>query len=233
MCLVKNIYIGGVFRVKKLSIWHKLIFVLIFFCLGFSMFLLYTVKDLNDKIYPGVSINNIDLSGKTKEEATTIIKRSLNKDIKGAFKLKSPNKTYVIFFNDLNLKYDLDSTVHEAFLYGKNFSVIKKFSLLMNSKAVNMHFKILYDENKLKNSISLIEKQINKNPINAEINGITSDVLSFTPSVEGHRLNKEDLLKQINGSLNTLQNPNSIVEIKLRIDTFPPKINDESVRKRI
>ncbi|BDR87098.1 peptidoglycan binding domain-containing protein [Clostridium tetani] len=198
---------------KKLSIWHILIFILIFFSLGFYIFLLYTVKNLNDKIYPGVSVNNIDLSGKTKKEAASIIEKSLTNNIKGAFKLKSSNKTYVVSFEDLNLKHDLNSTVEEAFSYGKNFSSFKKFSLLMNSKPVNISSKVLYNKNKLQNSIFSIEKEINKNAIDAKINGITSGVLSFTPGVEGHRLNKKDLLEEINRNLSTLQNPNSIVEI--------------------
>ncbi|RXM78583.1 hypothetical protein DP144_02830 [Clostridium tetani] len=231
MYLVKNICIGGVCGMKKLSIWHILIFILIFFSLGFYIFLLYTVKNLNDKIYPGVSVNNIDLSGKTKKEAASIIEKSLTNNIRGAFKLKSSNKTYVVSFEDLNLKHDLNSTVEEAFSYGKNFSSFKKFSLLMNSKPVNISSKVLYNKNKLQNSIFSIEKEINKNAIDAKINGITSGVLSFTPGVEGHRLNKEDLLEEINKNLSTLQNPNSIVEIKLKVDTYPPKINDKNLRK--
>ena len=195
------------------------------------MFLLYTTKDLNDKIYPGVSVNNVDLSGKTKKEAINTIKKNLPHDIKGAFKLNGPNKTYVIYFKDLNIKYDLDSTIQEAFLYGKNFSSFKKFSILMNPKPVNISTKILYDKNKLENSISSIEKQINKSPVDAKINGITSGVLSFTPGIDGNKLYKENLLKEVKNNIINLQNPNSIKEINLKVNTYKPKINSETLRK--
>ncbi|MEL5865158.1 VanW family protein [Clostridium cochlearium] len=216
---------------KKVSIWNKLIFILIFFSLGFYIFLIYTTKNLQDKIYPGVSINNIDLSGKTKKEAIDIIKKDLSNNLKGAFKLKDSNKTYVISFKDLNLKYDLNSTVEEALSYGKNFSSLKKFSILMNSKPVKMYSKVLYDKNKLDSSINSIEKEINKNPVNAKINGITNGILSFTPGTQGRKLNKEELLKEINNKFKNLQDPNSIIEIKVKVDNYDPKINDETLKK--
>lgn len=195
------------------------------------MFLIYTTKDLNDKIYPGVSIDNVDLSSKTKKEAMNIIKKNLPCDIKGAFKLNGPNKTYVIYFKDLNIKYDLDSTIKKAFSYGKDFSSFKKFSLLMNPNPVNISTKILYDKNKLENSISSIEKEVNKSPIDAKINGITSGVLSFTPDIDGNKLDKENLLKEIKSNITNLQNPNSIKEINLKVNTYKPKTSSENLRK--
>ena len=110
-------------------------------------------------IYPGVFVDGIDLSGKTKAESRKIIEDNYlnevgNKEIN--IEINDISVTY--HYSDIDAKYDVDKMVNSAFEYGKKSGLFMK-NRIIEGKEENVHITgFEYDKDKLK---VLEEKIIN------------------------------------------------------------------------
>ena len=169
----------GIFKKEKKSTvldiaFHSIIGILIFFIviaiLATIVIFLYLIfeKNFADKIYPGVHLNDINLSGMTYEQANTLLKKEVS-DI---------NQNGVIFYYyDFNstasdtlrkatvyplvssfsgdiayevINFNLNKTIEEAFEVGRGQSFLvnlrNKIDTYLNSREVDVYFEVNKEE---------------------------------------------------------------------------------------
>lgn len=149
-----------------------------------------------DKIYPKVFINDIDMTGKTKEEAIKILKSKIiipNKQII----INASGKKYVLNTKDLKSHNNIEEIVNKAFSYGENLSSTKKSELIKSSKEKKLRTTETFNKDIIINLLNKIEKEVNQNEKNASIKGIKSSNILINNHIKGKKLNKEKLHKDI------------------------------------
>ncbi|MHC1720283.1 MAG: VanW family protein [Clostridiaceae bacterium] len=169
--------------------------------IGMSAIGYNTVKAWDNLVYPKVLVDGIDLSGKTKEEAVAILAENhgnaiLNKKIN----IEVEGQVYSLEYSKLNPSYDFNAAVDQAFSYGKNLSMSGKFSAIKFSKEKNVELGLKYNKAPINELIATIEKQYNKEAVNAKLN--INSGFSITPEQNGTKLNREDLEKELYSKIN-------------------------------
>lgn len=120
------------------------------------------------KIYPGVTVAGIDLSGKTPEEAIRILSgftppSKIVLTISGS----KTNPTIEIPTDSLSVKYDYNKTADAAYKFGRTgnpvFDAGEILSSIFKTKTIGLRFSI--DEETLSKSISTVAGQIGNDPV--------------------------------------------------------------------
>lgn len=119
----------------------------------------------------------------TKEQALAFIKEKYDKPLKNNFiTLVCKGKEYNIPYNSLNINYNIEEIVEEAFRYGKDQNTRNKFLAIKKPQEKQFTAKFTYDNKPVDEILSTIEKSLNKKAKNASItrkNGkfyITSEI---------------------------------------------------------
>ncbi|WP_332849083.1 peptidoglycan binding domain-containing protein, partial [Clostridioides difficile] len=165
---------------------------------GFTYF--FNSKFLyNGKIAKNVYIEGVNVSDMTKAEA---LKAITDKYTPEDLNLAYDGKKYTISPKDIDLKYDTEDVVKDAYestKKGSYFQNLKKYIDIRVNKA-NMKIKAEYDEAKLSSKVSSIADSINVKMKNASIS-VGSGGLSYTDSVVGREFdlaaNKESIYNMI------------------------------------
>jgi vancomycin resistance protein YoaR len=185
-----------------------IIIILLLVILGVSGFYGYMHSYTNkwtSLVYPGVKIEEVDISGKTLSEATDMITKKyehtiLTKNIN----IKTPLKTYSLNYAKLNARYNIEEVVATAFNYGKNLKLYDKYNLIRKPESKVLNLKFVYDQKPVKLLISNIKKELDIAPVNGSITinqgyfEIKSDLKGY--KIMGDKLEKE-ILSKINGDI--------------------------------
>ncbi len=137
---------------------------------AFTTYQYNNIKYYNNLIYPGVSVEGVDLSGKTKEEAKKIVQEKYwNKLLSKNINVKAKDKTYTLKYSDLKPTSNLDNVLKDAEAYGKNLIIFKRYSLIKNKTPKNYSINFKYDKKVIESLMSKIEKDVNVSPIDASL----------------------------------------------------------------
>src|SRR5690349_14776271 len=105
-------------RKKKIIVISSIVAVLILAFAGSTSYIYTTISKYNNLIMPGVSIEGIDISGQTVEEAVKLISDKYEKEVsKRNIIIKAEDKQYTMGYSDINLKYNIQETVDAAYQY--------------------------------------------------------------------------------------------------------------------
>ncbi|WP_024622274.1 VanW family protein [Metaclostridioides mangenotii] len=208
------------FKEKKLGIVLLGIAVLlILIILSFNKFFLY-----NGKIAKNIFIQGVEVSNMTQDQALKTVKakykpRNLN--------LEYDKKNYKIHAKDINLKYDIDGAVKEAYNMTKKdsyFGNVKKyFGLLFNKEDINI--KTSFDEAKLSTKVSEIANDINIKMENAAV--VIDGGINYKDAITGKEfdvaVNKEAIYEKINKKDTKL--------LHIKVNLKKPEITLDQVKK--
>lgn len=177
-------------RKKKKRNIYIIIAVIIFIILSLSAFLVLTnkkVKSWENKIYNGITINGIDVSGKTKEEAKLLISADLiDKVDDKSITIKSKNENVVVPYEKIKPQYKIDDAINEALSSGKNEGLFSKNSYI--NKGMNKNIEVLfgYDNEVMATYLNELNEKIMVEPQNAKlkINGDKIEVIAQKNGLE-------------------------------------------------
>lgn len=148
-----------------------------------------------DKISKNTYINEIDVSGMTKIEA---IKELEKKYTIGNIKLSYSSDTWDISPKDISLKYNLEDTVEKAYKFnkGKSFGGNLINTIKSNfGKVNNLEVSTEYNEEKLKDKIENIAKEIDVEVKDASIS-IGGSNINITEDQSGLKVNVGDSVSE-------------------------------------
>ena len=79
-------------------------------------------SDWDKLIYPNIKVMDVNIGGKTEEEARALLKEKFQDKVsEKIIKITYEDKTYAIEYSKLNARYNIDKVINEAFSYGKGF----------------------------------------------------------------------------------------------------------------
>lgn len=161
--------------IKKNKNWKWLLVVVIIFFIAFLLLLslyLFFENKYKNKIYPGVSVGRIDLSGATKSEVKKILNNKINLFNQNGVTFHYGDEKTVLFpvissfESDLAyqiINFDIDKTVDKAYSIGRNDkffkNLINKINALIERKSIELVIEINSEEIEkiLKEKLSLLE----------------------------------------------------------------------------
>lgn len=216
--------------------WVKPVIILSILTLILLIFsMIFAIININsNKIISGISINNIEVSGLTKEEAKekleTIIKEKTSKEIM----LKYQDFETELSPELIEVKYDLDNAVDVAFQVGRNgnffannytilFTLLGKKNIDIN---INMNEEIL--EKTLKTAGANMPGAIKEASYYIE-----DDNLKITKGTKGIAINYEDVKNKIKEALKEIDSNNkNFIEMSI-IEKEPDKIDIDKIYEEV
>lgn len=135
-------------HLKKLCI--IIILIILFLFLIFSViFSLININ--NNKIFKNISINNIDISNMTKEEAKSYISDIIRtKSSNNISFTDNEESVFTSSFENLNIEYNITETVNKAFNIGRSSNIFKSnfeiVSLFFNNKNLSLDITLNNDK---------------------------------------------------------------------------------------
>lgn len=135
--------------------------ILLFFCIFSTAFAL--INNNSSKIVEGVSVNGIDLSGLTTDEATQKLTDKFSKKLDSTLTLKYGDYTSeIIPRQDIEAYYDIESAVKKAYSIGRSGNFIQNnYEILVSILATKkISVNLQYNPEKLDTYIDSISTQI-------------------------------------------------------------------------
>ncbi|MEK7159945.1 MAG: VanW family protein [Patescibacteria group bacterium] len=186
------------FKIKKLKHYKKLIhiskitfwfltgaFLSFLFISGFG-FLTYQ-KFYENRIYPGVYLNNVNFGGKTKRDVVDYFayKNSLIENT--SFVLTSDYGIATISAKQIDFGYDKNLSSEQAYSIGRSENNLSNISLMLKAYTSGVYLPVIhtYSQDKFQELIEPISKKIERKPIDALFKFENNKVTAFRPSVEG------------------------------------------------
>lgn len=212
------------------NIFIVVISVIMFLLVGFTSYAYFTVKKYQETISPGVKVSGVDLSGKTKEQAFKLLserQKSIQKNNK--ITIRAEGKSYYIQYSDLNIEYNIKSTLDEVYSYGKEGNIFKKYFYIKKAKERTFAPKFTYDEKKMKNIIDGISKNVNKEPKDAKINFTNAGGIEIIPEVQGKKLLADKLEKEIKEKIE--KNNGEDFNLDAPLQVAKPKATKEKLKQ--
>jgi len=169
--------------------------------------IIYSLIILNkDTIYKGVTVNNIDISGYSRNEAVKILQDKYSNLINNKkIILTYENKNYYIKGTDIDLTYDYYYVINKAYEIGRNSNLFKRLieinSCKISGKNIVMDF--LYDEDKLFLEITKITNIIDIASKDAKIDHKNNKFIIIDERI-GRKVDKDEFKKRIKNSSGVL-----------------------------
>lgn len=188
------------------------------------------VKAHENSIYPGVKIEGIDMSNKSKAEAMSEVEskyqtKMLDKNIM----VKADGKDFNFKFSDLDVQYNINETVNKAFKYGKNnSSIMETYKIINEGKEVNFTLDNAYNQKKLDEYVKMIKSKIDKKPKDAELKRVSSG-FDISESKSGQAVDGKKLTEDIKTVINDKKPEDATVVAK--IDEIKPKVLKSQLQK--
>ncbi len=215
------------FEVKK-YINIKLLFIIftsVFFLTIVGIVVASSSYALNNVICDGVKIFDIDLSGLKKNQAKILINEKIkNIQSQPILTITFANTEYKIMNDDIDWKMDSNQLAQSAYDIGRTGNLIDKIKerIYTYNKGRTIVTDFSYNENKLKNILYNITKNLSAKPQNATIE-IINGKQKITPEIDGvvldYNLVLSTLQKAMKDSLNAKINlPAKITKAQINKD---------------
>ena len=221
---------------KNQTILKVILLIIIFILITIIISTIFGVINMNtNKIINGIKANDINISNLTKEDAVQKLNEILNNNETNIVKIKRDNYEKQICLKDIKGKFDVESTVNNAYNIGREKDLVSNNyeTIGMLIKETNLKAEFSYDE-------ELLEEKINE--ISIELPDLAMDTsyiiegnkLIIKNSTEGIKIQKENFKQNIinafSGSQKEFELPVEKAE-KQEIDI--QKIHDEIYKEPV
>ncbi len=207
---------------KKTVIWIIIALILI---AATAVFGFFAVKASTDKIYDGVYVGSVNLSGLTEDEALLEIANEYTSD-DTTFRFRCEGVNFEIYSSQIELDLDFEATAEKAAEYGKDGNVfqriIKMIKLSKNPEKINLVLDCNTDVLKYQINEKMSDKVADVQPYTVNLG---ENCLKITNGTPGIGVDIEKVLSLMAESL-TFGKFDEIIEITLE-SIEPEKINPE------
>lgn len=188
-------------------------------------------NEWDNKIYPGVTVQDVNIGGMTKDEAKNKLSESFNDAIgKKKLPISIGDKQYELIYSDIMPKYDIDGTVEKAYNFGRENGTFKKYMLIKNGEnnknVIPLDFS--YSEEKLKEYEVKLQKDVTQAAKDASIS-INGNNITIKPETEGKTVSLETLDQKLKENING--DINSDNKLNVDVETTKPRVVKEALSK--
>ena len=186
----------------------------------------------NGLIQKGVFINGISVSDLKVGEAVNSVYSQLNENIPEYIVLKYKENEYKFYLESLQLEYDVESAVDEAYAIGRTQNVVKDlfdYAEVMSNN-VDITTQITYNEEALNNLINQLNEQL-PDKVQEYSYSVQDGKLVITRGKNGIELEQNQIKEMIVANL-TERKFNEQIEIPIK-ETKPKDIDVEKIHEEV
>lgn len=193
---------------SKIKRANTFLAVIVFALLAVVLGSLYYIYSTNKKMksvveietfYNNIYINNFNLGGLSIDEAKNMLKTNLletlkNKKITFAYE----DKNWELSYDTLKADYNIDSMVMNAYNVGRNGTLKERYNIVIAliDKPKKFELEYKFDNNVLENFIITLEKDINIEMKNSEMQRVNGKFIG-TPEQIGEKLNTQQAIEVV------------------------------------
>lgn len=182
------------------------------------------------KIYPQVWVEDINVGGKTKEEAKAAIIQNHNNIIdKKNITIKINEKQYTIAISKLDMKYDYSLVIDKAYGIGRKGNIFKKYFTITSSDKKIFKLSHTYNYGIVDTVLKNIVKDNNKKAADAAIIRNNLGKLIVTKEAYGLSLNSSSLKQEIKSKVNNIEQEQDLT-IHPQLTKVEPKIKSKDLK---
>lgn len=226
-------FVKNVTNNKKKIILTSIIIIVAFILITLYCTIFALLNINNTKIISGVKINNIDISNLTQEEAKEKVQKLIDEKKKENIKLQKDDFENDLSVEQLEVNYEVDSAIEQAYNIGRSNNIIKNNFEIMKckNKEKNIELNLQYNEENLKNIIT---------EINGSIPGAGKETSYFiedknliiTKGTKGNVINEDELKEVVKQDLSKIEEKEQTIEIPVQ-EKEPDAIDIEKIYNEI
>lgn len=213
----------------------KIIIILsiIVLCIAIMSTIFAVINSTNEKIIKGVKIQDIDVSGLTKQEAKDKLSKMIEELSDKDIILKYGENEEIIKVESLEIKYNFDEALNKAYEIGRSGNILKNNFDIIKTRIFNTNINM-----DIKYNQDILNKEIDT--FNSSLPGVVEecsycieeDKLIISKGKPGITINKEELNNEIKDKINNLKIKTELINIPI-INKQPDKIDLEKIHQEI
>lgn len=213
----------------------KIIIILsiIVLCIAIISTIFAVINSTNEKIIKGVKIQDIDVSGLTKQEAKDKLSKMIEELSDKDIILKYGENEEIIKVESLEIKYNFDEALNKAYEIGRSGNILKNNFDIIRTRMFNTNINM-----DIKYNQDILNKEIDT--FNSSLPGVVEecsycieeDKLIISKGKPGITINKEELNNEIKDKINNLKIKTEVINIPI-INKQPDKIDLEKIHQEI
>lgn len=220
---------------KKRKIKRILIIISVFIVLIIFISIIFALMNINNSnIISGISIEGIDVSGLSKEEAKGKLETIYNEKMQKNILVKYQDYESEINPTTIETNYKIDDAVEKAFLVGRSDNIlINNYNILftlIGKKNINVNIEI--NEEITKKSIDDIGSKLPGAIVESSYYKEGEDTLIITKGKEGIKIDTDQLLNKIKSVLSNIEDISNYIEIPV-INKIPDAIDIDKIHQEI
>lgn len=206
-----------------------IILILSIFVIFASLQIIQKERYLADKIYPNVSINNIDFGNKPKSEVVKYFTNINNNFRKVKVTILHENNPVATYSGEmLNISYDAEGIADRAYIIGRSSHfpsrLYQKLATVLDWQKFKFVTRLNYDETELKYFLEESRDKYNKPAKNALFSFENNRVISFRQEEIGLIIEEEKFLKNLDDSIFELEKKVKDIQVQLPIAEIEPEV---------
>lgn len=214
---------------KKIIILCVVLFISLTCLAGYVIGIKVKVDKWNDKVYPGIKVGQVDLSGKTIDEANKLLEENFKDSlISKVINIKGNKDIYTLKYEDLNVKLNISDITKKAINLGKDKGLFEKNNIIKDGINEELNIEFEYDNSIVDEFVKSICDAENVEPKNASIS-LNNGNISISESTNGITVNSEKLINDINNSIDNELTPE--VNIEIPVEVKEASIKSEDLKK--
>ncbi|MBI2431128.1 MAG: VanW family protein [Candidatus Levybacteria bacterium] len=218
-----------------MKIMHGVFWFFIGAGLGLFFFISFTFivfqKYYNNRIFPGISIAEIEFGGKTQNDVKTFFAQKNTRIGKTEMVFIYETRVATVSAEKLNLGYNENLLAEQAYSIGRSKDLLANISLVLQSylNGINLPASYQYSDEKLQHTLAPIVKNASIEAVDALFKFRNGRVAAFKPSSNGQKVDMEILTRKI--SLKTplivqLEKPQRVL-FDIPIKIIKPKVTTD------
>ncbi|RMH02160.1 MAG: hypothetical protein D6706_00655 [Chloroflexi bacterium] len=180
-----------------------------------------------NRVFTGVAVGHIDLSGMTREEAKAALSEAFTYTEQPVLMLKDPatGQQWLKTPAELGLRFDLDQTVTAAYQVGRSGNPFRRLQEMFTSWYYGRSLGpvLVFDENQFNAAIASLTAEINHPPANATL-VFDGQNANYIPGQTGRVLDVAELRQRLLDPISQFQP----AEIDLLVHEIKPAVYDET-----
>ncbi len=208
--------------------------ILLFIILLCIAFLIFTfVNSKNKNIISGISIKGVDVSGLSTEEAKETIQNYINENLPENINLVHNEYETSIPLSALNVNFDIDSAVEQAYETGKSGNIFENSFTALKTwiNPMDIELTATLDEEQLRTALNDISSKLPDTVIESGYY-IEGNNLIVTRGSEGNVVNVDQMCTYIKNGISNLTLKNRTLDIAT-VSKQPSEINIEKIYNEI
>ena len=222
----RHLHSKGV-RIFGISI---LVFIIL---LSIAFFIFTFLNSKNENIISGISIKGIDVSNLSVEEAKETLQNYINENLPENITLVHNEYETSIPLSSLNVSFDIDSAVNQAYETGKSGTIFENGFIALKTRInpIDIELSATLDEEQLRTALNDISSKLPDTVIESGYY-IEGNDLIVTKGAEGNVVNADQMCTYIKSGISNLTLKNRTLDIST-VSKQPSAIDIEKIYNEI